>query len=267
MSSLALSSTPRRALCPRCDEGIGGADLVCLACAAPLVTDLLVLEPVADPRARYLVARTLLDRELVQATYAQVAFVLENGGTLARGLPRSLAEELLDWLLAEGLVVELVDPALRASSGVHARGREPVRISSIPPSAVPHDPTAYAASGSRRLVASLVDLSVLAVQIAGFVLLARGFAAVDPHDEWRRLAFGLACFAWLVGLSAFAVSELVSLVGRGQTIGQRWASIRRVRLDGSLPHRLRHLAEGIVVVDLRRMPPEALDRSLRLVPD
>lgn len=267
MPSLAFRSTPHASRCPRCDEGIGPVDLVCLACAAPLATDLLVLEPVGDARARYLVARTLLDREIVPATFAQLAFVLENGGTLARALPRSLADELLDWLLAEGMAVELVDPVLRASSGVHARARDVPRISSIPPSAVPHDPTAYVASTSRKLGAVLIDL-LLTTGLAGvLVACARGFASAEPHDEWRRLALGASFFVVLVALSAVVVSQLVSLASRGQTLGQRWARLRHVRGDGSLPHRLRHVLEGMVVVDLRRMPLEAIERSLRLVPD
>jgi serine protease Do len=109
--------------CPRCGEPAALSAQVCPHCRGNLLVDLVVEEPPADSRARYMAARALssLGPSAPAFAAAQQSLALP-GSILASGIPRDLARTLSGLVAEHGGRTRTVSPQVMQPSENNTRG-------------------------------------------------------------------------------------------------------------------------------------------------
>ena len=95
-----------RALCPHCREQLEPAARVCAHCRCDATLDVLLADPVLDPRQRYHLSRALVALS-PKPRLGEWAHRLERGGVMLKGVTADRAESVSGVLRAAGVVAVL----------------------------------------------------------------------------------------------------------------------------------------------------------------
>jgi hypothetical protein len=119
-----------RALCPHCREQLAPAARVCAHCRCDATLDVLLADPVLDPRQRYHLSRALVALS-PKPRLGDWAHRLERGGVMLKGVTADRAESLMPppaWHPTDGFTAMLADVERENERLLEESKRLPMRV-------------------------------------------------------------------------------------------------------------------------------------------